>query len=90
LSAFDSWIPGVLCKKQMEALVVERILQNALVDADDLSSIDLHLTAEAYQLVRGTVKPGGEGAYLAALKDQKLAHDLPPKDGVFHLLPRQS
>jgi dCTP deaminase len=76
---FDSWIPGVLNRDQMKALcehehfVLNVPFSKRLIDE---SSIDLHLTADAYRMVNGSVKPSREFRYTYFLKQQNLAEKI--------------
>jgi hypothetical protein len=82
---WDNWIPGVLNKGQMQALVDEGILfvPNDTIGA---ASLDLTLTAEAYKMKCGSVKPGGDKRFSVVLKDKALAERLPmPPEGFFVL-----
>jgi dCTP deaminase len=82
---WDNWIPGVLNKRQMLALVDEGIL-TASNTAIGEASVDLTLTNEAYRMVQGSVKPGGDDRYSVILRNKKLAVKLPiPADGIFTL-----
>ena len=64
---WKEWIPGVLCKKQVQELCPQGYIEDvADWDSDDLyknpidySAVDLSLTGEAYQMTRGSVKPFG-------------------------------
>jgi len=87
---WDNWIPGVLNKVQMQALVDEGILSapNGMIGA---ASLDLTLTAEAYRMKRGSVKPGGDKRFSVILKDKALAEKLPvPPEGSFVLASQQT
>ncbi len=87
---WDNWIPGVLNKRQMQLLVDEEILivPNGTIGA---ASLDLTLTAEAYKMKCGSVKPGGDSRYSVILKDKGVAEKLPPpSDGVFILESQQT
>lgn len=82
---WDNWIPGVLTKRQMQLLVDEGILTvpNETIGA---ASLDLTITAEAYKMKCGSVKPGGDNRYSVILRDNALAERLSPStDGVFFL-----
>ena len=86
---WDNWIPGVLNKGQMQLLVDEAIL---IVPNDTIgaASLDLTLTAEAYKMKCGSVKPGGDSRYSVILKDKGVAEKLPPpSDGIFILVPHR-
>ena len=82
---WDNWIPGVLNKSQMLALTAEGIL-TATSEAIGEASIDLTLTHEAYRMLQGSVKPGGDDRYSVILRNEKLSEKLPiPADGIFTL-----
>jgi dCTP deaminase len=76
---FDSWIPGVLNRNQMKALcehehfVLTVPFNRKLIDE---SSIDLHLTTDAYRMVNGSVKPSREFRYTYFLKQGHLAEKI--------------
>lgn len=77
---FDSWIPGVLNRDQMKALCEhEHFVLNVPFNKKliDESSIDLHLTADAYRMVNGSVKPSREFRYTYFLKQANLAERIP-------------
>lgn len=88
---WHNWIPGVLDKNQVEKLVGEYI--GGIDDPNssvEESSIDLHLTEEAWRLTRGSVKPTG-GHYQAELDSAKLIEPLKSDDkGEFHLEAKQT
>jgi dCTP deaminase len=82
---WDNWIPGVLNKSQMLALSREGIL-TVSDEAIGEASIDLTLTDEAYRMLQGSVKPGGDDRYSVILKNAKLSEKLEvPPDGIFTL-----
>jgi dCTP deaminase len=70
---WDNWIPGVLNKTQMEALVTEGFLT-----ASDIgeASVDLTLTEEVYRMVQGSVKPGNHEPYSVTLRNSSLAEKI--------------
>jgi len=82
---WENWIPGVLSKGQMQALVDEAVLfvPNDTIGA---ASLDLTLTAEAYKMKRGSVKPGGDKRFSALLKNKDLAEKLPASPEGFFVL----
>jgi dCTP deaminase len=77
---WDSWIPGVLNRDQMKALcerehfVLNVPFKRSLLDE---SSIDLHLAADAYRMLNGSVKPSREFRYTYFLKQASLAEKMP-------------
>jgi dCTP deaminase len=76
---WDSWIPGVLNRIQMRALCErEHFVLNAPFNKEliDESSIDLHLTADAFRMVNGSVKPSRESRYSYFLKQPHLAEKM--------------
>jgi dCTP deaminase len=75
MSPWDRWIPGVLSRAQVTELIKGNHLENFDFKACDHSSIDLHVTGEAYLLTEGSVKPSG-GNYLQSLKTHGLARAL--------------
>lgn len=62
---WKGWIPGVLCKPQVKKLCEEDYIENVANWKDDengqidYSSIDLTLSDEGYEMVKGSVKPAG-------------------------------
>jgi dCTP deaminase len=67
------WVPGVLSKVQMSSLCENGFLVN-LKDPEiaiGASSVDLHLSSQAYETVRGSVKPFGD-QYRYKILGQKL------------------
>jgi dCTP deaminase len=79
---WKEWIPGVLSKSQLEKLCEEEFL-SGVIDAEnpiDYSSIDLRLSSQGFQMLRGSVKPSG-GRYSRFLSSRhKMAEPL-QKDG---------
>lgn len=86
---WSDWIPGVLGKGQMTELCGDGYIQNANLASLDHSSIDLHLTHEAWELTRGSIKPFGR-PYLHFILKQKLAQPIEQKDGSFVLQHRHT
>jgi dCTP deaminase len=81
---WDDWIPGVLNRPQMEVLCRKNLFQlNVPFDPAilDESSIDLHLTGEAYEMLKGSVKPSRECTYREFLDQAELAEKLKPSQG---------
>jgi dCTP deaminase len=85
---WDNWIPGVLNKRQMQALVDEGLL-DVPNDTIGAASLDLTLTAEAYKMKCGSVKPGGDKRFSVILKDKALAEKLPMQPEGFFVLESQ-
>lgn len=76
---WDGWIPGVLNRNQMKELCErEHFVLNVPFNRKliDESSIDLHLTADAYRMVNGSVKPSRESRYSYFLKQPHLAEKM--------------
>jgi dCTP deaminase len=86
---WDDWIPGVLNQDQMAELCrLDLINLNTAYDASflDASSMDLHLTEEAYHMTKGSVKPTGDASYSYFLKQPHLAEKhSPDANGSFRL-----
>jgi dCTP deaminase len=85
---WDNWIPGVLNKKQMEALVGQGLL-TVPNDTIGSASLDLTITSEAYKMKCGSIKPGGDDRYSVILKNMNLAEKLPPPSESIFTLDRQ-
>lgn len=82
---WDKWLPGVLCKQQIRELCTSGFIANTNLKGMDDPTIDLHLTDDAYELVRGAVKPFGSG-FLKGILNEGLAKKLTPNGkGEFHL-----
>ena len=82
---WDNWVPGVLNRAQMEQLVGEGVLSvpNNTIGA---ASLDLTLSNEAYRMLQGSVKPGGDQRYSVILKNQGLVEKIVAgQDGTFTL-----
>lgn len=81
---WNNWVPGVLSPNQIRQLCklnhidLGEGISVGDVDIDE-SSIDLHLTDEAYVLTSGSVKPFGDG-YLSRVKDADLVRRIEPED----------
>jgi dCTP deaminase len=88
---WSRWIPGVLSRNQVGRLCSSGYLEgfSTKSDASDHSSIDLHLSADAYELTSGSVKPSGD-LYLTMLTKQRLATPLKPEGGSFLLSARKT
>lgn len=88
---WSRWIPGVLSRTQVSRLRTSGYLEGFSHEsmASDHSSIDLHLSADAYELPCGSVKPSGN-LYLNTLTEQKLATPLKPDAGRFRLDARKT
>jgi len=60
---WEGWIPGVLSARQARALIDRKLLLDTDHSAVTESSIDLHLSDEAYVLNSGSIKPCGGNRY---------------------------
>ena len=90
---WDRWLPGVLSRRQLIDLCQKGYVRNT-TEKDrkkiDHSSIDLHISNEAYELLDGSVKPFGD-RYLHQIKDEGLAVPIrPDEDGTFTLHPKRT
>ena len=85
------WIPGVLNREQVSALHNAGRLSGHGVEktSPDLSSFDLHLTEDAWELADGSFKPDSyyKNTYLKAPFASKIT---PDADGQFVLEPAQT
>jgi len=92
---WKDWIPGVLCKKQMQELCSEDCIEGVAdwdsddpkVNPIDHSSIDLTLSKEGYEMVNGSIKPTKQDAYKRTIlenPDYAKVHDA-ESDGIFLL-----
>ncbi len=85
---WKNWIPGVLTKKQVKILCEKGYIKNVSKPnkAIDHSSIDLTLSDEGYEMVNGSIKPGGFEYRTTILENKHYAQPLEPqKYGVFEL-----
>ena len=76
---WDDWIPGVLNRDQMQELCAADLFSlNVPFDPTfiDESSIDLHLTDDAYLMRHGSVKPSPQEPYRVFLGKSDLAEKL--------------
>jgi dCTP deaminase len=91
---WNDWIPGVLNRDQVRVLCDRNFLQLGVAfDSDflDESSIDLHLSDEAYSMCKGAVKPSRERTYKEFLDQAELATALPIEhDNTFSLNSRKT
>src|SRR5213080_2719121 len=89
-SAYDQWIPGVLSKVQIKALISDDFITNTSSDpgAFDYSSMDLHVTEEGYRLPNGSIKPSGT-RYLHHVKLSSKCEKLSAESDGSFLLERQ-
>lgn len=81
----NRWLPGVLNYSQMEELKKCGLIQNATgkIGRND-SAIDLHISSEAYIMLKGSIKPFNKN-YSDIIKDRYYAEPLPANDNIFHL-----
>jgi dCTP deaminase len=81
---WKDWVPGVLNNVQLTNLCEKGLITGrslaALKEATGLSSIDLSLSDEGYELVDGAVKPVGPDAYDWFIKNHGLAKELEKSD----------
>src|SRR6266849_8753567 len=86
---WDDWIPGVLCKSQVIELCKQGFING--VDpsgpAIDHSSVDLSLSANAFKMREGSVKPSYTD-YDLILRNKELSEKIEPTNGIFTLLPK--
>ena len=89
---WKGWIPGVLCKPQVQKLCEEDYIENVANWKDDengqidYSSIDLTLSDEGYEMVKGSVKPAGIEYRRTILENDYYAKKLNANnDGIFNL-----
>ncbi len=83
------WSPGVLCRKQLKFLCDNDQIHgvNKPNTCCGLSSIDLCLSDEAYDMIEGSVKPAGKDEYYSTmLRNNNLAIKLDPERGEIFLL----
>jgi dCTP deaminase len=88
MAAWNSWVPGVLSQVQLAELYKTGFISGGDMRSIDASAVDLHLSDEAYRLIRGSAKPFGEN-YLATILKEGLAERIElNSDNCFELLPR--
>jgi dCTP deaminase len=82
------WLPGVLNKDQMNALIDAYLI----LDIDrgneidwDASALDLHLSNEGYKMIKGSIKPFNR-SYLEIIKDKTYAEKIIPDEKGHFLL----
>lgn len=78
------WLPGVLCKSQLERLFGRVILGERPADFDK-SSIDLTLSRDAWQLTQGALKPSRRPYLHQKHNYPGFFVDLPLEHGCFRL-----
>ena len=84
------WLPGVLNKKQLIALMEAHLLLDADLEnaekniEEDASALDLHLTDEGYQMLKGSIKPFNK-SYRDIITDNDYATRLKKQNGSFLL-----
>lgn len=91
---WDDWVPGVLSRHQLITMAENGYLTGVAWERDedvDHSSIDLHLTNEAYHLLHGSFKPHSQASYLQELLSKDLAESFASDaSGHFALLPHET
>jgi len=88
-NAWDDWIPGVLCKRQILAL--SEYITGLDPKHVDVASMDLHVADEVHVLTRGSAKPGRGTDYLLELTRLGLVRRVAPDDeGCYLLEPNQA
>jgi len=77
----EYWLPGVLSKDQLRYLHKKNLIEGIVKfdKAAGYSSIDLHLSDMAWELIDGSIKPS-KGDYLGFLQNEHLAKKLPPDE----------
>jgi len=83
----ERWLPGVLNKEQMIALMEAHLLLN--VDREktidnDASALDLHLSGDAYYMKQGSIKPFNK-SYHEIINDSVYAEKLNKNEDTFLL-----
>lgn len=84
---WTDWIPGVLANHQIRELEKQGFLVELQDpdDAIDASAVDLHLGAEAYETLEGSIKPFGD-QYLHQIRQKGLIKEIEPDgSGAFGL-----
>src|SRR5260370_41301128 len=87
---WKEWIPGVLTKIQVKALIQDGCIENAQASAVDYSSFDLTLEDKGWEMVRGSVKPFGGGFSNFLDTDTECVKRLELVDGMFTLSPKKT
>ena len=85
---WTDWIPGVLNKEQLRQLCQEGFVTgvNKPDEAIDLSSINLSLSEDGFEMREGSIKPSSHPQYEHLLTNKILAKKLDPsEDGSFLL-----
>ena len=91
MPVWDSWVPGVLSRRQLMKLRTDGWLGGIKDDQTiDHSSFDLHLTREAWRLPRGSVKPWDAPFLNSVIRDGLAVPFEPEANGHFHLIPRNT
>jgi len=82
-SIWNSWVPGVLSNNQVRQLIEKKYLHYIKSDSDDidLSAINLSLGNQAWQMVKGAVKPFGAD-YEYFLKSSGYANEIEFKESI--------
>ncbi len=88
IDEIKNWSPGVLSNKQINTLIRRDVLHGIEEDSKDigLSSFDLHITSEAYELQQGCIRPSAKSFSDQVLKNKLLAMPYEPdQSGEYHL-----
>lgn len=86
LGPWRNWIPGVLSMRQVQELRDDRFIDGVKDAALDNSSFDLTLSSDAYELIKGSVKPDRTNFLNYLDVKEKLVRRLDPQpDGTFLL-----
>jgi len=86
---WDSWLPGVLAKAQVQELRTADYITDAREEAIDPSAIDLTLTDKAWVFTEGSVKPDGRHSYVRRLEQDGLLRPLSLERDNTYLLRRR-
>lgn len=87
---WDSWVPGVLSKRQLREVHKAGFIKHATGDGFDHSALDLHLSKDAFELKGGSVKPFGNDYFRQITNDRLLRRLVANQEGQFVLRPRKT
>ncbi|HEX5177810.1 MAG TPA: 2'-deoxycytidine 5'-triphosphate deaminase [Gemmatimonadaceae bacterium] len=87
---WDSWVPGVLSKRQLKAVHKAGFIKHASSGGFDHSALDLHLSSDAFELKGGSVKPFGSDYFGQITSDRLLNPLVADQNGHFLLRPRRT
>jgi dCTP deaminase len=91
---WNEWIPGALSNDQLFELCEKGLITGRsfeLQNGIDMSSIDLTLSDEGFEMIEGAVKPSGEDPYGWFIRTHKLGHKLQKTgDGSYLLRAKQT